>query len=102
MIIKLRKPVIKNGEEVKELTLDLENITPQDIIDAENEVIKSTNMPVVLDFNREFCITIAAKSLELAPESLKHIHVKDFNKIVSEVRNFLADTDSEQENEKND
>ena len=96
MKIKLKKPLIKNNEEINELTLDLELITPQDIIDAETEVIRSSNIPVVLDFNREFCITIAAKSLEVPPESLKHLHVKDFNKIVNEVRNFLADTDSEQ------
>ena len=54
------------------------------------------------EFNREFCITIASKVLNLPAESLKHIHVKDFNKIIGEVRNFLADTDSEPENETKD
>ena len=96
MIIKLRKAILINGEEVNILDLDLENITPQDIINAENDVIKATNMPVVLDFNRDFDITIAAKALSMPAEALKQMHVKDFNKIIAEVRNFLADTDSEE------
>ena len=96
MIITLRKPIKLNGEDVNVLDLELDKITPQDIIDSENEVIRASNMPVVLDFNRDFCITIAGKALNMPPESLKLMHVKDFNKIISEVRNFLADTDSEQ------
>ena len=100
MKIKLRKGVMFNGSEIKELDLDLETLTPQDIIDAENEVMRSSNIPVVLDFNRDFCITIAAKCLHMPADSLKMMNVKDFNKIITEVRNFLADTDSEQEKEK--
>ena len=100
MIIKLRKGVMFNGNEIKELDLDLDALTPQDIIDAEKEVMMSSNIPVVLDFNRDFCITIAAKCSHMPADTLKSMNVKDFNKIVSKVRDFLADTDSEVENER--
>ena len=102
MVIKLRRAVMFNGEPVDELMLDLETLTPQDIIDAENEVIRSTSIPVVLDFNRDFDLTVAAKCAGIPVESLKRMHVKDFNKVISEVRNFLTDTDSEQTSDNQD
>lgn len=99
MVINLRKPIFWKDKEVKELDLQLANLKPDDLIEAEDEIIREKKVIVVMDASREYCITLAARALKLPTEVLKQMDVRDFRKIVTEVQNFLYDTDSEEKTE---
>lgn len=97
MKLNLKKAISISGKSVKELNLELENLTGQDLIDAEREVMLADNTPLVMDFNRSFLITLAAKSANVAPEALKSLNIQDFSRITNEVQRFLTGTVSESE-----
>ena len=94
MKIEFKKAVNLSGKNIKELNLDLEKLTGNDLIEAEKEVMISDNTPLVMDFNRSFLITIAAKAAGLPAEALKSLNIRDFSKITGEVQRFLTSSDS--------
>ncbi|MBR1487098.1 MAG: phage tail assembly protein [Synergistaceae bacterium] len=94
MKIELKKAINTGGKSIKELNLELEKLTGNDLIEAEKEVMLADNTPFVMDFNRSYLITIAAKAAGLATGALKTLNILDFTKITSEVQRFLVGTDS--------
>lgn len=90
MKIELKKAVTIGGKSIQELNLELEKLTGNDLIEAEKEVMMSDNTPIVMDFNRSFLITLAAKSASVPTEALKTLNIQDFSKIVNEVQRFLT------------
>lgn len=96
MLLKLRKPIKIRNTEVKELDLQLEKLTPTDLIEAEEEIIRDKRVVVVMDASREFCITLAARALQCPTDTLKQMDVRDFRAIITEVQNFLYDTGSDE------
>ncbi|MBR2208900.1 MAG: phage tail assembly protein [Synergistaceae bacterium] len=99
MKIELKKAVTLGGKSVKEINLELEKLTGSDLIDAEKEVMISDNTPLVMDFNRSFLITIAAKSAGMAVDALKSLNIRDFSKITGEVQRFLLGSGSSETDE---
>ena len=94
MIIKLRKPIKWNNEEVSELDLQPENLRPDDLIDTEEEIMKDKRIAVVMDSSRDYCIRLAARALKMPVETLKQLEIRDFRIVVDRVLSFLLDTDS--------
>lgn len=89
MKITLKKAIIFRGEEVKELDLNLEELTGNDLIEAEKQVMATDNVPMVTDFNKSYLIAVAGRALKIPAETLRAMNAKDFSKIVSEVQRFL-------------
>ena len=96
MKIELKKAINTGGKLIKELNLDLDKLTGSDLIEAEKEVMISDNTPLVMDFNRSFLITIAAKAAGIATDALKSLNIRDFSKITNEVQRFLTGTGSDE------
>ena len=89
MIIQLTKPINFHGKNLKELELDLEGLTGNDLINAEKQAIADENLPMVTDFSRAYLAAIAAQALKMPVEVLRNLPVKEFTKIVNEVQRFL-------------
>ena len=94
MKIKLKKAINFHGEELKELELNLEELTGNDLIEAEKNVMTSDNIPMVTDFNKAYLIAVASRALKIPAEELRNINAKDFSSIISEVQRFLLGSDS--------
>ena len=94
MKIKLKKAIISRGEEVRELDLNLEEITGNDIIEAERQVMISDNVPMVTVFNKSYQIAVAGRALKIPVETLRAMNARDFMAISNEVQSFLLNSDS--------
>lgn len=95
MKIKLKRAVMHKGEELEVLDMPLEELTGNDLIEAEKQIIQSGEAVVVTDFNRPYLIAIAARAAHIPVETLKFMDARDFTRIAGEVRNFLIAQDSE-------
>ena len=96
MKIKLKKPILHNGEFVNELDIPLENLTGNDLIEAEEHIMRTGLAGQVMDISRVYMITVAARAAHMPVEALREMSAGDFNKVVNAVRDFLAATDSEE------
>ena len=99
MKIKLKRAVMHKGEELEVLDLPLEELTGNDLIEAEKQIIQSGEAVVVTDFSRPYLIAIAARAAHIPVETLKFMDARDFTRIAGEVRNFLIVQDSEDSTE---
>ena len=100
MIIKLSKAIEFNGKGIKELDLNLDALTGQDLINAEeslrNKGIVTTG---AADFSRNYVLSVCSQALKIAPEALMQLSARDFTKMMNEALIFLAGSDSEAESE---
>lgn len=95
MKIVLKNGVTIGGKTINEFDFNLEKLTGNDLIEAEKEVMIADNTPLVMDFNRSFLITLAAKSASVPVDALKGLNIQDFSKITNEVQRFLTGSASE-------
>lgn len=104
MKVHLKKAIIHKGNELHTLDIPLEDLTGNDLIDVEEQILKTGN-PIQstdfsiqsTDFSRVYLISVAARALHMPVEILKQMGAYDFARVVSEVRNFLTLSDSEEE-----
>lgn len=99
MKIKLKKAITHKGQEIFTLDIPLEDLTGNDLIDVEKQLMQSGEVPVVTDFNKTYLISVAAKAVHIPVEILKSASAKDFTRITNEVRNFLTLSDSDENGE---
>lgn len=96
MRIKLNKEIEFNGKKYNELTLDLESLTGNDLINAEESLRSKGIMTAgASDFSRIYILTVASYALKMPVEVLKGLSAKDFTRIINETLVFLAVSDSE-------
>ena len=96
MKIKLKKAIMHKGEGLDVLDMPLEELTGNDLIEAEKQIVQSGEAVVVTDFSRPYLIAIAARAAHLPVEALKFMDARDFTRVTTEVRNFLIVSDSEE------
>lgn len=95
MIINLAKSITFNGTEYKALDLNLDNLTGQDLINAEDSLrAKGIMTNGAADFSRNYLLAVCAQALKIAPEALKELNAKDFTRLMNETLIFLAGSDS--------
>lgn len=99
MKIQLKKAITHKGNEISTLDLELDTLTGNDLIDVEEQILKTGNPIQSTDFSRVYLITVAARALHMPAEILKQMCARDFARVVNEVRNFLTLSDSEEEAE---
>lgn len=95
MKIKLDNPINNNGKDILELDLNLENLTGNDLLMAEEDMKRKGLNVAAWEYSREFLCSVAARSLKLPPEPLKNLSAKTFTQIINEVLTFLAGTGSQ-------
>ena len=89
MKITLSKAIQYKGQNIDVLDMPLEDLTGNDLIEVEKQLMQSGEVPVVTDFNRVYLISIAARAAHIPVEVLKFSSARDFTRITNEVRNFL-------------
>ena len=98
MKIQLKKAIRHKGQELYTLDIPLEDLTGNDLIEVEELILRTGNNPIqTLDFSRVYAISIAARALHMPVEVLRQMNAHDFAKVVTEVRNFLAVSDSDED-----
>ena len=92
MIIKLSKPHNFEGAEYTEIDMDLDSLTGNDIEEAQRLVtLEKKGGSVMPEFNKAYCAQIAAQSSKQPVELIRSLPVRDYNKVTSEVQDFLLD-----------
>ena len=99
MKIQLKKAIKHKGQDIYTLDIPLDDLTGNDLIEVEKQLMQSGEVPVVTDFNRTYLINIAARATHIPVEILKFMGEKDFTRITNEVRNFLTLSDSDENEE---
>ena len=99
MKIKLKKAIRHKGQDINVLDLPLEDLTGNDLIDIERQLVQSGEVMVVTDFNRVYLVNIASRAAHIPVETLKSAGARDFTRITHEVRNFLTLSDSDENEE---
>lgn len=84
-----KKPVIFEGDEYKEITLDLESLTGKDIQEVSNEMLSQGISLGLAEVNKTFLAAMAAKSANLPTEFMDNLPAREFSSITVQVQNFL-------------
>ena len=83
------KPVDFEGEEYKEITINLEVLTGRDIKEVSNQLQLQGEAISFAETDKSFLGALAARAANLPMEFMDYIPAKDFSKITMEVQNFL-------------
>ena len=89
MNFKLTKAIKYDGEEIKELNLDFDKLTGQDLLDAEAELSAEKKAPPVKEFNKGYLAIVGAKAAGVPTDMVKLLGAKDFTQFTMHVQNFL-------------
>ena len=90
-IVEFKKPVMLDGAEISALALDLESLKGSDLIELEESyraLNKGKYIPVP-DIEKGYQCLVAAFAAKVNPMTLQALPAESFNKICSEVRDFL-------------
>ena len=80
----------------EKLIAGLNALTGVDFKEAENLERRRGNMIPVINFSTSFQVRLAAMALKTTPQELERLPMKQLNRIILEVSNFLL-SDSEEE-----
>lgn len=90
--LKLKKPVMIDGEEKTEIEYDLEALTGNDIQKASIELTNKGIMTTTIELDSNYHAALFAKAAGLMFEDMNRLSAKDYTKATTLVRNFfLAD-----------
>lgn len=90
MKIELSKAIPYKDAQLKELELELENMTGKDILQVESDMKASGENIAAWEYSRSFLLNVAARASHLPVEVLQNLNVKDFTRVINETLNFLA------------
>ena len=97
----LKKPIQHNGETIKELNMDFDNLSRADMDKAEAiaraKLGKKANIVGVWALNKEYQMCVASIASGVSLPTLDNLGGKDYVQIGLVVQNFLLDGDSEDE-----
>jgi hypothetical protein len=83
------KPCVFEEKEYKEINLDLESLTGQDLITAANQArLLGDNSPVP-ELSKTYLAVVAAKAGKVPVDMILSLPAKDFTAITMTVQNFL-------------
>lgn len=95
MKITLSKPLKYQDKELKEIDLELDSLTGQDLIDVEEDLKRKGLTVNAWDYSRTYLISLAGRAMNIPANALKKLSAKDFTTIINETLSFLAGTASE-------
>lgn len=86
----LRKPLVVDDKEIKELQLDLDKLTGNDVLQAEAEARALGDLTIDTQFSKKFQTIIAAKASGIAYDDIVALGASDFLHVINTVSNFLS------------
>lgn len=90
-VITLKKPVEINGEEVKEITYDLEGLTGNDVALAIKDLAKNNLIVTMAETDQNYHAALFAVSAGLSYADVKLLGLKDYIKVCNIVRDFFLE-----------
>jgi hypothetical protein len=79
---------------LRELDIPLENLTGSDLIEVEQQVLRSGKIALVQEYSKCYLIRVAARAARIPVEVLEGLSARDFTAVVNRVQNFLTESDS--------
>ncbi|MDX8367784.1 phage tail assembly protein [Cytobacillus sp. IB215665] len=97
MKIELIKPFKIDGKELKEIDLNLENLTGADILKIDMEMRREKTRGFADVYDQEILLRLASKACGILKDDLEKLPINDFLEVTFGVRNFLLRSSEEQE-----
>lgn len=92
MKITFSKPFSYEGKEYEDLTLDIENMTGEDLESVERLLVTTgTPAPSVPELNKTFQALLAARAAKVPIEMIRALPARDYSKVTIAVGNFLME-----------
>ncbi|MBU5672646.1 phage tail assembly protein [Paenibacillus brevis] len=96
-VIKLSRPFTWEGVEYKELDLNFERLTGDEIVSLESDFLALNEgknfIPYMKSEHPAYQAVLAAKALGVHYNCMKKLPAKDFNRVTKAARDFLRDWD---------
>lgn len=93
--IKLKHPISFEGKKIEQISLNLDAIDGNALIDAETQFTAAGGTAGVLFTSPRYCAIVAARAAGQPIELINQFKGPDFQAAVLAVQNFLFDGDSE-------
>jgi hypothetical protein len=91
-VLKLKKPIMIDGEEKTEIPYDLDKLTGNDIQQAVKELNRAQIVVTAIELDSNYHAALFAKAAGLMFEDMSRLGAKDYAKATTAVRDFfLAD-----------
>lgn len=90
-VYKLRKPTEINGEEVNEISYDLESLTGEELAGAIKMLAKNNIVVVMTETDTNYHAAVFAIAAGLDYSDIKRLGAKDYNKVCNLVRDFFLE-----------
>lgn len=91
--ITLRRAVMEDGKKIKTIKMDLDQLTGQDLVDAEREYLALGGIPTNMSISVNYQQILAAKACGLDGDVIRRMGAKDAVYLASRVQVFLLDMD---------
>lgn len=94
-VITLSRPVMYNGEEIRELDFEWDRLTGKDSLDIENEVNMRQKVVGNPRFSGEYllCMAVKASCPKVDRSFFLRMALTDFNRVRSAASNFLLQSE---------
>ena len=89
--IELTKPVQHEGQTIETVSLDLDGLTGEDMVQAENEYMAMGGGAGsgVAELSKAYLVHVAARACGLPVEAIKAMSMRDVTRITMETQNHL-------------
>ena len=87
----LNKPVKEDGKDIREVVLDLDALTGQDMVDSEREYLTSGGIPTNLSSSVGYLQYVAACACGLDVTVIRRMSAKDSTYLTTRTQVFLLD-----------
>ena len=91
MDVKFEKPFVFEDQEYGSLTLDVENLTGKDLLDASRETRAFGDVTPLIELSKTYYAFIAAKAAKVPIELIWALPAREFSKVTVEAQNFLLE-----------
>ena len=88
-VVVLNKAFKYDGQEYTEISMDLESLTGNDMINAAKESKAIGDTSTVPELSKTYLAVVAAKAAHVPVDMIIALPAKDFSKVTMEAQNFL-------------
>lgn len=85
----LSKPTSFDGKEVKELYLNFDSLTGEDLEEAAVEFQINGNSAPVIELSKPYLAIVVAKAAQVPTPLIRKLSAKDYSKLTVRAQNFL-------------
>lgn len=93
MVIEFKKPYTFDGNEYKEINIDLDSLTGADLLRVGKQYKKEGNSSPMKTLDETYHVMVAAKASGQKVEFFENLPAPEFVKVTTEVMAFLTGTD---------